>query len=1420
MKERYREYAGSCFLPVLLLIAIALPAFVTAQEDNLYVERIGSQEGLSANYVTSIFQDDDGYIWFGTFGGLNRYDGYEIKEFTPNPQVPGSISGIRVFTITDDKEGNLWVGTTGKGLNFYDRSTNKFRVIQHDPEDQSSLLSNTISHLASDQRNRMWVATNEGLSVLDLSEFKENEKPAFQHFQLDDEIERQFIQTVFIDDSGNIWASSRRYLYRALDSDKPVFKRISNLGFTDTPIESIVQAASGELLVAGGAGLFQQNAPGSEEFTKVGYLTSISTMAYDKRTDQLWVGAASGLHKFAIGRNGETPVKMSHYHYNPQDPKSLSGDDVTALFIDESRVVWAGTSGGGVSKFDPLRKKFYHHKNSSGTYSLSGNTIRAVYQDAAEQVWVGSDGGGLNKSTTKLVPNEESTFRHYSVPNRVYAILEVNNEIEHAMYFGSASGPGMFRKNLKVANSDIEPLREMAGSVFSLLEDRRGSIWVGTYSEGLFRWDPDKNEPGGYRKTSIGFAEDQEGALPNHIIRSLKEDKSGNIWIGTGGGLVLLRAEDALSDHPQLTVFRSIPGDSTSLSNDYILPIYVAKDGNIWVGTFGGGLNRFLPPTEGEKARFKSYGEKEGLINGVIKDILEDESGHLWISSNNGISRFNPEDDTFENFDVNDGLQGDEFGELAAFQQQDGTMIFGGVNGLSVFSPQAIKPNPILAKPMITGMSILNKPIEVGESRDGRIVLPQQFGTLDKIELDYHQNSLSFDLAALHFATPKKNSFAYKLDGWDDDWIYTTADQRSATYTNLPHRSYTFMLKVSNSDQVWNEEILKLGVVIHPPFWKTTIAYIFYGLLFLGFLYLIRRYSIIDIKEKNLIQLKKVDQEKTEELNQLKLQFFTNISHEFRTPLTLIAGPLENLIRNQSSIAPDQRNQYYHLMYKNSKYLLRLVNELLDFRRLDQGQLSLRVSKNDVVNYIEETVAPFEFLATKKQIDFEVKAEERPITTWFAPEALEKILFNLLSNAFKFTPEGGAIEVAISKTTADDRRFKTHLPGYGALLITVKDTGIGIPSKQLKRVFDRFYKSTQAETANREGAGIGLAYTKSLVDRHHGLIDVVSKPGEGTTFYLRFALDKSVYHRSEIEQRDLDNYTPQADPVDYFMPDEQISDDELNELQLHTNRLVEKEDAENTPILLYIDDNPDLRNYIRQSFSNDFRVIAADGGESGLELARTSSPDIIITDVMMPGIDGMEVLETLKNDPLTSHIPVIMLTAKDTEEGRLEGLKYGADGYVTKPFNYEALQLQIINIVQHRDILRNRFRREVITEPAEVTVTDSDEIFLRQAMDIVEDNMSNTEFSVDQLVKEMGVSRSKLYLKLKALTGQSSSEFVRTVRLKRAVQLLENSNYSVKEVMYMTGFNTASYFSKCFKRQFGIVPSEYVRQEKRARMEE
>ena len=1401
---------------VLFAVLLTTPplGLLPGQGGQLPLDRINSRNGLSANYVTCLYQDATGFLWVGTYDGLNRYDGYDVRVSKPDPAAGGSISGILVFDITGDAAGNLWIGTTGSGLNYYDRSTDRYYPILHRTGEATSLLTNTVNALVIDRDNYLWVGTDEGISRTNLSDYVPGQDPVFEHFLAGERGRPHFIQTLFQDDSGTVWAATRRGIYRRPDRPGAPFQRMDATAVSDFRVKCISQGADGHMLVAGANGFFYQNTPGVDDsFVLVGDKTQLNALAVDRSTNQVWVGGESGLQQYELLRGGAPPRLVSSMSAETGDQARLTGDDVTSLLVDRSQVVWIGTNGSGINKYDPLRKQFRHVRRTEEPGGLSSNAIRSITQGRDGRIWVGTDGGGINVSDGPLDQNRRPRFRAYPRPDRAYTLLEVRNATEEALYIGTNTGPGLYRLDLSRPGAQPQPQLDVPASVFASLEDRDGNLWFGSYSDGLHRWVPSPEEPGGYRKSTIGFRPGQAGSLPSPIVRGLLQDRNGNLWVGTARGLAVLEQRQLLNVNPTFTVYQNVVGDPSSLSQNYILPLFEASDGTIWVGTFGGGLNRYVPPAAGEeRGSFVTYGEKDGLRNGVIKAIQEDDSGKLWISTNKGLSRLDPRDNSVANFDYYDGLQDDEFGELAAVRQQDGTMIFGGVNGMTVFRPAAIRQNPYPARPVLTGLAVQNQDVAVGQEYGGAVILPTGLNEADHITLSHNQDNFSLEFAALHFAAPDNNLFAYRLEGYDEDWIYTTATERRATYTNLPPRDYTFLLRVSNNDGVWTEEPLRLGITVLPPFYRTTWAYLLYALAFAGLLYLFRRYSIIDAEEKGRLQLKRVSQEKTEELNQLKLQFFTNVSHEFRTPLTLITGPLENLIREQDTMSDVQRGQYYHLMYKNSKYLLRLVNQLLDFRRLDQGQLALHVSKNDIVSFVEETAAPFEFLATKKNIDFRLDIDERPIGTWFDPDALEKILFNLLSNAFKFTPDGGRITVRIGKTTPDDRRFKTHLPGYGAVLISVSDTGPGMDRRQLRNIFNRFYKSTQEGTANREGTGIGLAYTKALIDNHRGLINVDSTPGKGSTFYLRLSLDKNLYSKSELERVDLTDYVPKADPVDYFMPEENIDEAALNDLQLRSSQLLQRQAPEETPLLLYIDDNADLRNYIRQSFGGDYRIIAADGGVSGLELARTSSPDIIVCDVMMPDLDGMQVLAAIKADPATSHIPVIMLTAKDTEDSLSEGLRHGADGYVTKPFRHDLLLQQINNIVQRRDVLRNRFRREVITEPAEVTVTDTDEVFLRQAMDIVEENMSNTEFSVDQLVKEMGVSRSKLYLKLKALTGQSSSEFVRTVRLKRAVRLLEDSNYSVKEVMYMTGFNTASYFSKCFKRQFGIVPSEYVKQ--------
>ncbi len=554
--------------------------------------------------------------------------------------------------------------------------------------------------------------------------------------------------------------------------------------------------------------------------------------------------------------------------------------------------------------------------------------------------------------------------------------------------------------------------------------------------------------------------------------------------------------------------------------------------------------------------------------------------------------------------------------------------------------------------------------------------------------------------------------------------------------------------------------------------------------------------------------LDQMEREKLEELNQIKLRFFTNISHELRTPLSLIIAPLEYILEKGKAISSEKLQQQYHYMYKNSMYLMRLVNQLLDFRKLDQGSLNLRVGKADIISFIRETTEPFQFIASKKNINFSVGHADQTIYTFFDPDVLEKVLYNLLSNAFKFTPEEGKISVEVAEKELQIPGKNKRKTTAQFIEIRVSDSGSGISKKKLKKVFERFYKEGEKKE-NKDGAGIGLAHTKSLIELHHGTIEVKSGKGEGAHFIVNLPKEDRSYLKSEIDQKQIDGFKATSDPLEYLVTDP------ISEVDISGIGMDFEEREEKLPLLLFVDDNSDIRRFIKEGFENDFRIIEAEDGEKAYEIAISSLPDIIVSDVMMPNMSGIELCEILKTNSLTSHIPIVLLTAKSTADDQLLGLQTGADAYISKPFKIDILRTQLLNIYLQRERLKQRFRQEVILQPEEITVTSADEEFLKRAMTIVEEHMSDSDFNVEALVKDMFISRSKLYLKLKALTGQSSSEFIRTIRLKRAIQLLEGSDYTIKEIMFMTGFNTASYFSKCFKNQFGVVPSEYLKQKKK-----
>ncbi len=1396
----------------LLILCIAPFSSLTAQSLDLFFEHLTTEDGLSQNDVNCIIQDSLGFMWFGTNDGLNRYDGYNVTEFKPAETDSFSISSNLINCLETDHRNRLWIGTTGFGISCFDPSTERFTNYVHDPNVPSSLGSNQILDIHADRKSRLWVGTAHGLNLFELT----TEEEGFQGSALRNITKKMIppaLQSIHINaiyqyEDNVYWILTESGVFTLQDRES---SRDYLAMETIAPyiVATGIEAYNEEVMIIGGSnGLYWFDLQNRDPLTGRISPIVINPRMHNKLIvyqGEIWTTSPFGLSRYGFPEGERLPRLIKRYASDLRDLHSLNKSVLRFIYADQNGLIWLGTNGGGVNKFDPEKKVFAHYQQQLEEGSLSNNKIRSVFEDSRQNLWLGTEGGGVNFLPRSSKRDEYLSFEQLNRPSYCFAITEYEEEGEPYILLGGQSVPSLFKIRLNdaqrgIQNSQLQAIRNINSSVFALLNQDDRYIWIGTYSEGVFRMPIGQEND---EKSQFRHEAREPHSISSSLIRSLIQDSKGNIWIGTGFGLNLLIAAETQNASPVFKHFFYQKEDSSSLSHNYILALHESKKGDIWVGTFGGGLNKYVPGNGTKRASFIRYNEEDGLPNNVVKGILEDEEGYLWISTNKGLSRFDPEKEEFHNYDTNDGLQSDEFSELAAYKLQNGEMLFGGVNGFNVFRADSLYSNPHLPKVAFTSFQVLNTELKVGETYNDHDILPKAISYTNEIQLLHDENSFSVEFSALHYSAPDKNQYAFKLENFQDNWAYVDASKRFATFTNLSPGTYTLYVKASNNDGLWNEEASELKIIIAPPFWRTWWAFAFYLALLVFLLWAFRRYTIIGIKEKHELVLEHLEKEKAEELQKLKLQFFTNISHELRTPLTLISGPMEYLLKSGKGLAYDERQRQYVLIRKNADYLLRLVNQLLDFRKLDQGILKLKVGPVDAIAYIKEIAEPFQFIANKKNIDYEFKISDSQGLKWIDLDIVEKTLYNLLSNAFKFTPPDGKINVVV-KILQGDQAKASGIFASEVLSIEISDSGPGIPAEERENIFDRFYKSDDTVTENYSGAGIGLAYTRDLVHLHHGTISVDDSETGGARFKVNIPIEKRAYTRPERVASGLENVSQVQNQIDKW--EEEIIEEE--KVVASTNPIGNK------PQVLVVDDNADIRSFIKGALSEDYLVIEAEDGEIGLKTATESLPDLILSDVMMPNMDGMAFCNHIKSEPLTSHIPVILLTAKTSEESEREGLAFGADDYIRKPFKIDILKLKIQNLLKLREDIHKRFRKEVLLEPEAISVTSTDEIFLKKAMDLIEEHMTNPDFNVENMAQEIGVSRSKLYLKLKALTGQSSSEFIRTVRLKRAVQLLESSDLTVKEIMYMTGFNTASYFSKCFKKQFGIVPSEYVKQQR------
>ncbi|MCI0693346.1 ATP-binding protein [candidate division KSB1 bacterium] len=931
------------------------------------------------------------------------------------------------------------------------------------------------------------------------------------------------------------------------------------------------------------------------------------------------------------------------------------------------------------------------------------------------------------------------------------------------------------------------PLSLSQNWVTTLLVDRRGDLWVGTLEAGLNRLNHDQ-------ATFTHFKHDiaDTSSLSHNYVTIIFEDVLGELWIGTeGGGLSHWQRQTG-----KFRNYQHRPSDPNSLSDNRVYVIYEMPGDSahhLWVST-AAGLNQFDRRTK----RFRRFTREHGLPSDFVIGIQSDNHENLWLTTNEGLARFNPHlarnpmDKIFKLSEL--GLDRIEPG--AFFKNHNGEFLVGGRYGYVRFHPDSIKENRHVPPIVLTNFIVANQ----------EYALDSSLAVKKNILLTYDQNFFSIEFAALDFTAPAKNQYAYMFEGFNRDWIYS-GNRRLADFTNVPPGTYTFRVKGSNNDGMWNEEGTSLRITITPPWWRTRWAYAFYIIVFTILLYGWRRFELNRVKIRNELRMQKLEAQKLQEIDEMKSRFFANISHEFRTPLTLILGPVEQIRAGEFK---GNVQEAYGMILRNGRRLLRLINQLLDLAKLEAGRMSLQARPENIISFLKGLALSFASAAERKRITLTFSSLEEKLIAYIDRDKLEKIVSNLLSNALKFTPEGGSVTVAVgSGSRTQVLPTATATASANFIEISVTDTGSGIPAKLLDKIFDRFYQVDASHTREHEGTGIGLALTKELVELHHGEILVQSEVGRGTTFNVRLPLGKTHLQPEEVvETVTSDQFSVSSEQFTSLENRALNIEDQASNIQ---QPATSKEQQADETIVLVVEDNRDVRTYIRQYLEPTFKVIEAVDGIDGVQKALEIIPDLIISDVMMPKRDGNELCRILKTDEKTSHVPIIMLTAKADSESKVYGLEIGADDYLIKPFDDKELLARVQNLIKLRRQLRERFSREMVLKPSAIAITPMDETFLQRVQSAVEKHLDEEEFSVEILAAEVGMSRAQLHRKLRALIDQSANQLIRSMRLQRAVELLRQNAGTIAEVAYMVGFGSQAYFTKCFHEQFGCSPKEYVK---------
>ncbi len=1334
-----------------------------SQSHNVKFQSI--HQGLSNPHVRCIYKDYKGFMWFGTSEGITKFDGTNftlyINSTTDSTSLVnnnvnalledrnhnlwiGTTIGVCIYNrekdnfkvfkgigrerfsyisaLFEDKNGNIWIGSSGQGIYVYNPHKDSLITYRHNDNDAGSLSSDYISSIISDGNNRIWLSSHDGLDLFDLVSGK------FIHFKSESkyfgELQGSHVKRICYDKNGNLWAGTYgNGLYKITEAQGSW--QIKSYKESETP------------------GSLSSN--------------DILSLICDHKGN-LWIGTENG------GLNVLPPHSNKFEVYKTQDGNlnSISSNSIWSLYQDRLGIIWIGTYNHGLNFIDDNVKEFnVYQKNPFEAKTLVNNNIVGFSDDNNGTLFIATDGGGISSFDTKT---RQFTNKIDNSQISSKAVMDILYDSKKRIWVATwGGGIELYNSAGRKVKTFLLEAFNRPGSFFCLMEDHEGNIWAGSARNGLLVYNPVKKD---FNKV-IDTTGNTQLTSDAYVI-ALFQDTDNTLWVGVSFSLISIKKVDGKR------VFKAYQHTTNpkSLSSFNIATIFEDSKNNLWIGT-DDGLN-LLNKHDGT---FTIYRKENGLPNNTINGILEDNNNCLWLSTYGGISKFNVADTTFKNYTIDDGLLSNSFNPRACIKTRSGEFFFGNNSGLVAFYPDSIKPNTNIPPVYFTGFKTFNTPVVIGGKGSP---LTRHISETKHITLTHKQTSFMIDFVALNFTHPTKNRYKYMLQGFDKDWIYTE-DEKYAAYTNINAGHYVFKVMGSNNEGLWNPNPIELDITILPPFWKTLWAYIIYATIFILILWGFVKLLIIKANQAEKLKLEKIHFEKNEELNRMKIRFFANISHEFRTPLSLILAPLKEIINHES--LENSLKSRVEIIHKNANKLFSLVNELMDFTKSGEQRLQMKVQKVDLIAFVTEVYNMFTDEASRRGINYVYTANVEKLDIWIDKSKMEKSISNLISNAFKFIPDHGKISIKTSTETNIEQSYA---------IVTVTDNGKGISPEYIDKIFDRFYQSPEHDNSNISGTGIGLALVKSLVEMHHGTINVRSEKKKETCFTLKIPLGNSHFDSKEI-------FTESDNGM--------MNDAAIETLVSHD---VARKELKNAPILLIVEDSNELRDYLLSILQPKYQVLLASDGLEGLKIARKKIPDLILSDIAMPKLSGIELCSMVKNDMTTSHIPVILLTAKTTTDDVIEGIGTGADTYLTKPFDVKHLLVAIEKTIETRRKLYQRFSQDIYLLPNENFENDLDKKFIEEIIKYIDTHASENGITVENLAVHLLMSRTNVYRKIKAITGQTATEYIRSVLLKKALKLLESGKYNISEIAYTVGFSSPGYFTKCFKEQYGKTPSEYL----------